>query len=426
MNIDALALILFILGMLGLVIKDRKRVEIKGVVIIWRTKKGKSLVEKLARWKYWNLYFDFGIIISFAAMLYGLFFLLENTWKILRGFVAPSLALVLPTPSSSFSFSPGILFVPATYWIFGIAAIILTHEPAHAIACIKNRIKIKSFGWLLFLIIPGAFVEPDEKRLKLAAPRKQLRVYCAGSFSNIVLALFAIILLHLLLFFFFDYKGLYFSYPYAVVNKSDIANILEYNTELLKVITKGNESYLIFKEMFERQKGRERLVVFEDVPAVRAHLSGSIVEINGRKINSKKDLERVLSKLKPGDEVIVNTSNATYRITLSEHPLNKTRGYLGIVVIEDPLLNIMAPFRIKNFEVKQGFSFAKPFLDWFLNLLSWISLISIAVAIVNMLPMKPFDGGLSLEALTSKTFANYFSIIVFLLLAFNFTVPIIR
>ena len=426
MSIDAIALILFVFGMVFLVIKDRKKIEIKGIAIIWRTKKGKSFIEKLARWKYWNLYFDIGIIISFAAMLYGLFFLVENTIKILKGFITPSLALVLPTASSTFSFSPGILFVPATYWIFGIAAIILIHEPAHAIACIKNKIRIKSFGWLLFLIIPGAFVEPDENKLKSSSTRKKLRIYCAGSFSNLIFAAFVILLMHLILFFFFDFKGLYFSYPFATINKSDIINISEYDDVLLKVITKENASYLIFKEQYEKQKNKENLLVFEDVPSVRAHLSGSIREINGIEINSKDDLAKVLSHLKPGDEVIVNTTTGTYRITLSEHPLDKTRGYLGVVVIDDPFMSAIAPFKIKNFEVKQTFLPAKPFFDWLLNLLSWISLISIAVAIVNMLPMKPFDGGLSFEAITSKSLANYTSIIVFFLLVFNFFMPIFR
>ena len=44
---------------------------------------------------------------------------------------------------------------------------IIIHEFSHGILARVENVKINSIGLLLFAIIPGAFVEPDEEKLNI-------------------------------------------------------------------------------------------------------------------------------------------------------------------------------------------------------------------------------------------------------------------
>src|SRR5207247_10386371 len=64
----------------------------------------------------------------------------------------------------------------------------------HGILARVAKIRIRSLG-LIFLIFPiGAFVEPDEEKLRALPRRDRARLFAAGPATNIVLAiLFAVI-----------------------------------------------------------------------------------------------------------------------------------------------------------------------------------------------------------------------------------------
>lgn len=86
----------------------------------------------------------------------------------------------------------GTLLLPGINLPFfeGIAALIIiliVHEGCHAILARLGRIPVLSSGVVLFGVIPiGAFVEPDEERLKRLEQTKQTRVLVAGSTANLI------------------------------------------------------------------------------------------------------------------------------------------------------------------------------------------------------------------------------------------------
>ena len=89
------------------------------------------------------------------------------------------------------------IYIPFFYGLLALATVLIVHEFSHGIQAVGENIPIKSIGLLLFIILPGAFVEPDEDELKKAKRSSRLRVYAAGSIANISLAIIALLLVSL-------------------------------------------------------------------------------------------------------------------------------------------------------------------------------------------------------------------------------------
>ncbi len=51
-------------------------------------------------------------------------------------------------------------------------------------------------------------------------------------------------------------------------------------------------------------------------------------------------------------------------------------------------------------------------MNFFTGLLIWISIINFGVGVVNMLPIKPLDGGLMLEALGERFLPKHYENII--------------
>ena len=76
-------------------------------------------------------------------------------------------------------------FVPLHAWL-SLVIILIIHEFMHGIVARWQKFRVKSAGLLLFGFVPiGAFVEPDEKEIAVAEPRKALRVFSAGPTANL-------------------------------------------------------------------------------------------------------------------------------------------------------------------------------------------------------------------------------------------------
>lgn len=132
-----------------------------------------------------------GIVVAFGAMIFV-------TWSIIS--TIPS---VFDTPSVSILI-PGVdmqgssIYVPFISGLIALATVVIIHEFSHGIQSVCEKIPIKSIGLLLFFILPGAFVEPDEESLKSSKKSSRLRVYAAGSVANITLAIVALVLVSLI------------------------------------------------------------------------------------------------------------------------------------------------------------------------------------------------------------------------------------
>jgi len=416
MDLGIIFFIIFILILVLLIYLNRDKVEIGGVILIFKTKKFRNFIIHLAL-KYegfWRTYFNLGIISAFFMMCFGIFFVIDNAIKIFYNLSSAGLALVLPFPTSTFSYSPGLLLVPPWYWIIAIVIIIFPHEISHGIALALNKLKIKSLGaFLLFFLIPGAFVEPNEKQLKKAKKIKKLQIYAAGSFSNLLVAFIFILLLHITLASIYEYNGIYYNFPGVEINKSEIIEMKNLSNGFIELITKNN-TYLITSQLFKQQENKSFLLVYEDCPAIRNNLSGTIKKIDSFIIYNQKDIPLALSKYKPNDSIEIETSEGKYNITLA----NKNgKAYLGIITYYSPLLDFLFPLNNKNYKIKfEELNLVETFI---LQLLSFIIAVCIGVAIANMLPIKPLDGGFILETITNRKFANIISIIFLFLLIYN-------
>src|SRR5438445_7983780 len=92
---------------------------------------------------------------------------------------------------------PGINpYVPIIYGWLALIVALVVHEGAHGVVARSLGMPVKSAGLLFLWIFPiGAFVEVDEKVLKVARARDATRVLAAGAGVNFVLAVVSVALL---------------------------------------------------------------------------------------------------------------------------------------------------------------------------------------------------------------------------------------
>jgi membrane-associated protease RseP (regulator of RpoE activity) len=391
LGIDLAAFFMFVFVLATLIYKDRKNVRLESIVFIRRTRKGRDFIDRVARshrtfWSRWALV---GLIVAVPVMILGSYYLINQAAAVIEGSAQGGVRLLLPGPVSAPVNGPGVFVVPWWIWIIGIAAVIIPHEFMHGVVCRLDKIKIKSVGWILLIIIPGAFVEPDERQLKKAKRKTRMKVYAAGSFANLVVA-GAIAVIFIAASVQFQPAGLY-------VDKN-IAG-----------------------------------------PANSTNISSIILAINGTPVRSQAELSSVLSRYRPGDVIDVRATNdarstlagwdlltpkvvavtemknaTDFRVQLGEHPQQAGKAYLGVV----PLV--------------QAFTFAGD-LGLYQNIffvLIWIFIFSFGIGLVNLLPLKPLDGGLLFEEIVghftprTKKIVRAVTIVMIFLILFNLLGPI--
>jgi len=354
-------------------------------------------------------------------MFFGLWFIIKATYLYLTSpYLAKALKVPIITPLIPYitdifniSFLPPFYF---TYWIIIIAIIAIPHEFAHGIFARLNKIKIISTGFGFLGPFLAAFVEQDEKQMKKAKKFSQLSVLASGTFANVlVTVLFGLILL---LFFVaaFSPAGVNFNtYTFDAINASAITAIgtSYFDNSTLLEIQANNKIYFADEQMLNESSDNSSIIVYDDSPALRAKLSGTISEIDNKEIRAYSDLNSTLNSYKPGDNITITTidtdskNKTTYNITLAE---KDGKAFLGIGFLYYKRTGFFSVFYNLFEKVKDPFIYYKSSLGDFgifiFNLLWWAVLISLSVALVNMLPLGLFDGGrfffLTIWAMTGK------------------------
>jgi len=305
---------------------------------MYRTKAGLKTMDKLGK-KYkhiWEKLTPWIIGIGFIGMALVTFDLARSLITLLTNASAPSVGVVLPIKAK------GVFYVPFVYWIISIFTILIIHEGMHGVMARAYGLRIKNSGLVVLgavlPLIPGAFVEPDEKKLRAASKKKQLGVYAAGPVANIATGLLFMLLL------------------FGVFNP--ITNTF-YEGVAVTELMEGNP------------------------PAEQAGITAGdkITFVNGYPIYEPKDFTNALKGTSPGDQVNVITSNAIYDITLGENPDN-SKAWLGVFV---------------NRELASTAWFTYPII-WMEDLLYWLMLLSLGVGLFNLVPLGPIDGGRMLLA----------------------------
>ena len=166
------------------------------------------------------------------------------------------------------------------------------------------------------------------------------------------------------------------------------------------------------------------------MPAIRNELKGTIISIDNQEVKTYEDLAVVMEDYKVGDEINIKTrfENAIldYNLVLGEDPNQKNRAILGIGVLETKTRLIGKISGFFNFFKKPATEYKPKFnsdlIIFIYNLIWWIALVNISVALANMLPMGIFDGGrmfmLTILGITeSKKFAEVtFKIVTWIIL----------
>ena len=341
-------------------------VEINFPIIMWKTQRLRGLISRISNLspRFWRWYMNVGIVVAFIAMIFISWTLISSLPSV---FEAPSVSIVIPgveVPGSS-------IYVPLGYGLLALATVLVVHEFSHGIQAVGEKISIKSIGLLLFAILPGAFVEPDEDELKEAKKSSRLRVYAAGSIANMSLAVIAILIVSLCS----AAIPTYFAEDGIAINR----------------IVSDSPSDGILKE-------------------------GMILEsIDNHKITNSTDYSELVSSYHPGDNVTVQTNEGSYSITLSKNPNNESRGFFGIQAT-------------KHFELVNDSLGPIPWILFELvELFQWVFMLNLGIGLFNLLPIKPLDGGYMLEILLSyklseekvKPIVNALSVVMAMVVVFS-------
>ena len=436
----------------------------EGLLVLYRTQWGVKLIDYLGRKHKKTL--DVLSYVSIACgylLMIGIFYLIYVIVEIY--FFSPDIvrAIRVPPILPLFPYLPQVFkldFLPPfffTYWIVIIAVIAITHEMAHGVFMRRYNIKIKSTGFAFFPfflpIFPAAFVEQDEKSFTKAKNFQQMAALSAGTFANVLTAVLFFVVLIVFFFLAFTPAGVVFdNYATSAVAISGISAVngisldngsyddvlsLTSETGFSEVIVEGN-TFLITNEVIEAQRENAEetgtLLLYNDAPAIKENISSIITKVNGVEIDSVNSLILELGKYPPGQEIALTTvedeGEVTRNIVLEEHPEIPGRGYIGIGFLNQERSGILGNV-VETLTFKEPNVYYEPKFDglsvFLYNLLWWLVLISLSVALVNMLPVGIFDGGrffyltiLSLtksEKAAQKAFAISTYFFLFVLLA---------
>ncbi len=387
-----------------------------------------------------------GILYLFGKIIW-IYLFKQNIVQAIK--VPPIMPLIPYLPQAfKLDYLPPFYF---TYWILIIAIIAITHEFAHGIFAVRNKIKIKKtgFGFFPFFlpIFLAAFVELDEKQMAKKRKFSQLAVLSAGTFANVLTAILFFLILAVFFSLAFTPAGImfddYFYIPMAIGAITSVNNVsLENHTyeEFVSLVNTTGQNQAVAEGKGYAGVGffmntNQYVKLYPDAPAINAKLESVILKINGVETKTKEVLTQELSKYSPGDIVTLNVpeedgGNYNRDIVLEENPYEPKRAWLGIAFFERADSGITGKIYSLLTSFKKPHVYYAPKINglsiFVYNLIWWVVLISISVALINMLPVGIFDGGrfffLTALVLTKserkakKAFAFVTKLILFLVL----------
>ena len=431
---DLILLGIFLVIVATFLYRRKHNIKKEGLLLLYKTKWGIKLIHKVGGkhpktfkfLSYISVWLGYILTVSALWLVYTIVKIYVLHPEVVEQIKVPPITPLIPYIDKVVPFLPPFYF---TYWIVILAIIAISHEFAHGIFAAYNKVKIKKtgFGFFPFFlpIFLAAFVELNEKQMAKKSNFGQRAVLSAGTFANTITAALFFIVIWIFFIASFTPAGVVFNdYSYSVVGISSITMIngiqvnnpsFEKLSETAKdtdynEIESGGVKYLGIKGF----SGDEtKIALYNDAPAINSKLNGAILEINGAKTHSLEKLSEELARYKPGDEIEIKTktknSTETYSLVLEENP-ETSKAWLGIVINK----NEAKGFSGRLFSVLSSFKDSSTYYDsrlgefgiFVYNLLWWLIIISISVAIINMLPMGIFDGGrffyLTVLAVTGK------------------------
>src|SRR3989338_1829242 len=337
-------ILIFYLFIILFIVLHRKKIDVQGkIIFLYRTKFGIAWMDKYStKYREWVILWGYiGIGVGFIGMLFISFFLIKNIYDLIMVPQAASgVSLVLPGINV-----PGLGILPFWHWLVAIFVIAVVHEFSHGIVARAHNVEVKNTGVVFFGPIIGAFVEPNEKKMGKEKDTVQYSILAAGSFSNILLAIFAVVLL---------------SFVFSPVLQTMVEPTgFSFNAYV-------NESY----------------------PFAQAGITTGMVitGIDGTATTTFQEFIDELAYHKPGDTIKVQTKEKEYSIALAVSPDNERKPFLGIQDIKNE-------FDVKERYTAGVWKVIYVIIDWIAGLLRWLFLLSLGIGLFNLLPLPIVDGG---------------------------------
>lgn len=352
----------------------------------YRTTKLNNLISRIAKIKepLWKLLWDIGILSGLGILFTGLIVFSINVIT----FFLPKSSEVTPIAITPVIPGVTISFGTLPYFIVAILIGAAVHEFAHGIAAINEKISLKSTGIFVFLLLFGAFVEPNEEDLKASSSRSKMRVMAAGGLANMLVSLLLILILILPV-----------GFP------------------------------ILISPFF--QTNSSGVLVIETVPNSPASLEGMkagyaffVIDIDNEpfSLSSGSEFQNIVSKhlfmnqtltfhfFDQIDSISLRAGNRTEIYPDEDKEENVTRGYIGILTT-----NYFKPHIQTNIPVFNLIPY------WILMTITYTFMINLMLALMNLLPVPFLDGDKLLAAFLGEKRAvlhkwiKYFALIILLL-----------
>jgi membrane-associated protease RseP (regulator of RpoE activity) len=325
---------------LGVLLKaDKHGIIAKPYYLMLKTVVFNSWLEKIGS-KFrrgWLAFFDIGAAMGIGLLAFVIYSFISNAIGLFQhSSTAGPTYLIIPLPGLTISWE---IF---PYILLAIALLLIPHEVAHGIASVLDKVPLKSSGVFMAIFLPGGFVEIDEENLAKRKARTKLRVFAAGSFTNVATWGLVLILV----------AALFAPTPSGV---------------LITGFTSGSPA---------QATGVPQWSVITSVNSTHTP------------VLSVLDLAHYLWRLHPGDRAIIglnNNPNQNYTIVTGTSDTNSSRAIIGVInqnyfALRYPFLSVYGAYQL-------------------FTALGWLQLILLGVALVNMLPLFPFDGDRYLDTL---------------------------
>ncbi len=455
---DLVLLFLFLVFISIFLYTRKKNLKKEGLLILYKTSWGIKLINYVGnKYKRSLKVLSYISICLGYALMAGIIYLIYTIFKvyIFRPDIVSEIKVppIMPLIPYIDKIVPGLPKFYFTYWIIIIAVIAITHEFAHGIFASLNKIKIKNtgFGFFPFFlpIFLAAFVELDEKKMHKKNKFSQMSILSSGTFANIITAVFFFIVIWIFFSLAYTPSGVFFDdYSYSIVGISSITSInnITLSNPSYDKITEltGNKTLNDIKTKDKKYSGIKgfsndltKIALYDDAPAINVGLiPGEVItEINGIKIYSKEKLAEELLKYSPGEKITLKIYDGedirNHDVILGKNPQNENMPFLGIGFFNEQRTGIIGKsysfissyFKEPNIYYKSKIGEVGEFIYL---LFWWLILISVSVALINMLPVGIFDGGrffyLTIlgitknEKIAKKTFSLMTYLFLFLLL----------
>ncbi|EZQ03148.1 S2P metalloprotease [Candidatus Acidianus copahuensis] len=152
------------------------------LLLMWRKSTRTKWFPQLANSKIFKNFEKLSVVLGIISMIAGIALI----YYVIEGLLFhPSTTSARLEP-----IIPGITIglneVP--YLLLAIGISVTLHELAHAVSATSNKIDVKSGGFILIGIFPGAFVEPEDDSFNSSSTSVKLKIIAAGIAVNIILA----------------------------------------------------------------------------------------------------------------------------------------------------------------------------------------------------------------------------------------------